>query len=133
MIRPRQGAEGLEFLFFGKCLLRFRQPRQESGTLTLSICGGLLVQAQNCHRGELIFRCEELPQGLRVSLQLFDYCPLLLGGAMPSPLRKWFYRLTQATIHRLVTVRFLLRLHRDLAGKKICCRVVRVRGAGENI
>ncbi|MFA5517407.1 MAG: hypothetical protein WDA20_14105 [Desulfuromonadales bacterium] len=133
LIRPRQDAEGIEFRLLGKSLLRFQLPRRTPGALTLAICGGLLVQPRNCARGELTFICEELPGGLRVSLQLADYCPMLLGGPAPNWPRKWSYRLTQAAIHRLVTVRFLTRLHRDLAGRKLCCRVVRVRGTGENI
>jgi hypothetical protein len=63
---------------------------------------------------------------VRIGLRLSDYCPLLLGSRTPSLLHKWFYRLTQAAIHKIVTVRFLVRLYRERAGKNACCRVVRV-------
>ncbi len=134
LVRPRRDAGSIEFRCLGRTLLRFRGPLQTGcATLTLAIDGGLLVQPQNCHRGELAFVCEELPDGTRVSLQLADYCPLLLGGPAPGRLRKWLYRLTQAAIHRLVTVHFLIRLHRELAGRRVCCRVVRVRSGAEDI
>jgi hypothetical protein len=61
-----------------------------------------------------------------VSLQLSEYCPLILGSSTPSPLRRWLYRLTQAAIHRLVTIRFLMLLYRDLAGSAAPAQVVNV-------
>jgi len=51
-----------------------------------------------------------------VTLRLSDYCPLLLGSQRPSGIRRWLYRLTQATLHRLVTIRFLALLYRQLGG-----------------
>lgn len=59
-----------------------------------------------------------------VTLQLSDYCPLILGSSSPSKIRYWLYRLTQSTIHRLVTIRFLMLLYRDLAGPSACVKVV---------
>jgi hypothetical protein len=75
------------------------------------------VQRDQCDRGELAFRCEPLPNdAVRVILRLSDYCPLLLGSQRPSIVRRWLYRLTQAALHRLVTIRFLALLYRELGG-----------------
>jgi len=104
----------------------FWRPGSGEASMILRICGGLLVQSQQCHRGELRFSVEAAPEGVRVALQLSDYCPLILGGPAPSPLRRWLYRLTQAAIHRLVTIRFLTLLYRDLAGSAAPVRVVNV-------
>ena len=118
LIQPTVLADGIRFKLFGRLpLLCFLNPEPEGDWLALRICGGLLVQRDQCDRGELAFRCEPLPGDLvRVTLRLSDYCPLLLGSQRPSLLRRWLYRLTQATLHRLVTVRFLALLYRELGG-----------------
>jgi hypothetical protein len=85
------------------------------------------VQPRQCDRGELLFDVAPVGSGAKVSLQLSDYCPLLLGSPSPSVIRRWLYRLTQAAIHRLVTVRFLVLLYRDLAGVSAPVRVVAVK------
>ena len=133
LVRPRSTPAGVEFRCLGLTLLRFRPPEaaERPPSVVLAIAGGLLVQRENCHCGELAFLVQEMAEGQRVSVRLSDYCPLLLGGRRPSPWRKLLYRFTQAAIHRLVTVRFLLRLHRQLAGRRICCRVVRVQQRDE--
>ena len=135
IVRPRQSEDGIEFrLFLGPVLLRFHQGGTGEGRLTLAINGGILVQPRSCDRGELTFGCEPVPGGTRILLELSDYCPLILGGPAPSRPRKFLYRFTQAAIHRLVTVRFLVRLHSELAGRRVCCRVVKIREiAGEEI
>lgn len=133
LIRPVVTAEGIAFCLAGtgRSLILFDPPvRQEhpgQESLTLHICGGFLVQADQCHRGELSFILEDGAEGVRLILRLADYCPLLLGNGKPSRLRKWLYRFTQAYIHKVVTVRFLARVYGELAGAGGCVRVVRVR------
>jgi hypothetical protein len=127
VIRPTEAASGIELRLLGcrhMSLISFLRPEEEHMSTTLRICGGLLVQPHQCHRGELRFAVEPTPEGVKVSLQLSDYCPLILGNASPSPVRRWLYRLTQAAIHRLVTIRFLMLLYRDLAGSSASVRVV---------
>ena len=129
LIRPARTGTGIEFRLLGSAcaLLCFTPPiSQGDGALTLAICGGALVQRDQCRRGELAFLAEPTPDGIKVTLRLSDYCPLLLGSSSPSPLRKWLYRITQAAIHKLVTIRFLSRLYRELTGNS-CVRVVKVQ------
>ena len=129
LIQPKVAADGIRFQLFG-CLplLCFLSPELEGDWLALRICGGLLVQWDQCHRGELAFHCEQAPDGLvRVTLRLSDYCPLLLGSQRPSIVRRWLYRLTQAALHRLVTIRFLARLYRELGGTAGRVETVRVQ------
>lgn len=128
IITPTTTPDGIEFrlLTSGISLISFLQPSEEPDAITLRICGGLLVQRDQCHRGELRFSVARQPDGVRVTMQLSDYCPLILGSENPSRLRRWLYRLTQAAIHRLVTVRFLALLYRDLAGSSCHVRIVNV-------
>ena len=127
-IRPAVLASGVEFRLLGSrlSLISFLSPEEREDSVTLRICGGLLVQSHQCHRGELRFSVEPTPEDVKVSLQLSDYCPLILGSSTPSPVRRWLYRLTQAAIHRLVTIRFLMLLYRDLAGSSAPVQVVNV-------
>jgi hypothetical protein len=126
IIRPIMSETGIDFrlLTTRLSLISFLTPSEEGAAVVMRICGGLLVQKHNCDRGELRFMVEPVPDGIRLTLQLSDYCPLILGSASPSKARYWLYRLTQAAIHRLVTVRFLVLLYRDLAGSFTCVRVV---------
>jgi hypothetical protein len=126
IIRPRIQEEGIEFRLLDSkiSLISFMPPMAEHGGIVLRICGGFLVQPRQCERGELRFRLDPVPDGVQVSLQLSDFCPLILGSQHPSRFRYWLYRLTQAAIHRLVTVRFLVMLYRDLAGSAARVRVV---------
>lgn len=128
LIRPCRTGDGVEFRLLGSrlSLISFLSPAAGDASLALRICGGLLVQPKQCDRGELRFEVTAADGGTRVSLQLSDYCPLLLGSPSPSLFRHWLYRLTQATIHRLVTVRFLVLLYRELAGARVAVRVVTV-------
>ena len=132
LIRPLVSADGVEFRFMATniVLLKFRQPvsGEVSGerSLTLFIEGGVLVQPKQCDRGELAFIVAETASGIRVTLQLSEFCPLLLGNQRPSLWRKWLYRLTQAYIHKVVTVRFLARIYRELAGPGVRIKVVKV-------
>lgn len=133
LIRPLVTAEGVEFRLAGTrtSLISFTAPvRSDDGreeALSLAICGGLLVQPDQCDRGELFFIVGDEGDGVRLTLRLSDYCPLLLGSTSPSRVRKWLYRFTQAYLHRVVTVRFLARVYAELAGAKGCVRVVRTR------
>lgn len=126
IIRPTMTETGIEFRLLGSpwSLISFLHPLEIDDTVTMLICGGLLVQKHNCDRGELRFMVASVPGGVRVTLQLSDYCPLILGGSSPSKLRYWLYRLTQAAIHRLVTVRFLVLLYRELAGSSASVRII---------
>lgn len=132
LVRPLATEQGLAFTLAG-CLplLTFLPPEPvtlpEGDGLALRICGGWLVQPAHCERGELLLLTAPLPDnGQRITLRLADYCPLLLGSPRPSWLRRWLYRLTQAALHRLVTIRFLARLYRRLAGPAACVRTVAV-------
>ncbi|ANA41496.1 hypothetical protein [Geobacter anodireducens] len=133
LIRPVVAADGIAFRLAGtgRSLILFTPPIRQEGpgheALTLRICGGFLVQARQCDRGELSFMLDDDASGVRLTLRLTDYCPLLLGSSEPSRLRKWLYRFTQAYIHKVVTVRFLARVYADLAGSGGCVRVVRAR------
>lgn len=133
IIRPVASESGVEFRLLATrfCLLCFLPPSGDAERVViLRICGGLLVQRRQCDRGELRFIIDDASSGVTVTLQLSDYCPLILGNRNPSRIRYWLYRLTQAAIHRLVTVRFLALLYRDMAGPDARVRVVvgRVRG-----
>lgn len=129
IIQPIETSEGVAFSLLGRFpLLCFLPPVPEETGLALRICGGLLVQKAQCDRGELLFQCEPLPDGrTRVLLRLSDYCPLLLGSPRPSIIRRWLYRLTQATLHRLVTIRFLSLLYRELGGTARTVKTVTVQ------
>ena len=118
LIRSKYLESGIELRLAntGISLISFLPPVYSDGFATLRICGGFLVQPHQCHRGELRFGVERLPESVRVSLQLSDFCPLILGSSSPSLIRFWLYRVTQAAIHRLVTVRFLSLLSHELAG-----------------
>ena len=132
LVRPQAGNGGVGFLLLDSrvSLLTFSGPlladSPHGTTATLRICGGLLVQPRQCHRGQLVFRAEKVATGIKVSLELSDYCPLLLGSQTPSPWRKLLYRLTQAHVHKIVTVRFLAMLHGELEGERGRVRVVPV-------
>jgi len=132
LVRPLVSDQGIAFALAGRLpLLTFLPPEPvtlaEGYGLALRICGGWLVQPAQCERGELLLLTATLPDnGQRITLRLADYCPLLLGSPHPSWLRRWLYRLTQATLHRLVTIRFLARLYRRLAGPGACIRTVPV-------
>ncbi len=132
VIRPEVVSNGIRFrlLSSGVSLITFiplvLNSDKDGSSAVMHVSGGLLVQPRECDRGELLFKVENVEGGVRVSLQLSDFCPLLLGGPSPSFVRRWLYRLTQAAIHRLVTVRFLGLLYRSLGGPAKKIRIVRV-------
>jgi hypothetical protein len=128
IIRPMVLETGIEFRLLSTkwSLISFLPPHSDENSTTLRICGGVLVQPRQCDRGEFRFGLEPVPGGVRVSLRLSEFCPLILGSPTPSPVRFWLYRLTQATIHRLVTVRFLVMLYKELSGSIAEVRVVNI-------
>ncbi|MDD2270805.1 MAG: hypothetical protein PHP95_13175 [Desulfuromonadaceae bacterium] len=125
LIRPLTLEGGIEFRLVGTqlSLIKFLPAEHSDNFVTLRICGGVLVQPRQCDRGELRFGIEPTLESVRASLQLSDFCPLILGSNSPSPFRLWLYRVTQAALHRLVTVRFLALLYRELAGPYAQVRV----------
>lgn len=133
LIRPTISSEGIEFRLLPSriSLINFLPADNGSGNTTsiLRICGGVLVQPRQCDRGELRFGVEQVDEGVKVSLLLCDFFPLILGGPTPSRIRFWLYRLTQAFIHKRVTVRFLEMLHRELSGTSAKVRIVNARVA----
>ncbi len=120
LARPVRTVNGLEFRFLSTKmhLLAFAAPTfsEEGGvrSVTLRICGGSFVQGDRCNRGSFSFLCENVEGGVKVTVRLADYFPRLLGSGSPSLFRKWLYRVTQAAVHRLVTIRFLASLYRKL-------------------
>jgi len=128
LIRPLIRETGIEFRLCGSrfSLINFYPASLVGDSATLRICGGLLVQPRQCDRGEFRFTVERVPDGVRVALQLSEFCPLILGSSSPSLIRYWLYRLTQAAIHQLVTVRFLTLLYRELAGSSVTVKLVPV-------
>ena len=128
LIRPTTIDNGIEFRLFGtgQSLISFMPPEYSDGSAILRICDGFLVQPRRRDRGELRFMVEHASERVRITLQLSDFCPLLLGSSSPSPLRFWLYRFTQAAIHRMVTVRFLAMLYQELVGPSAGVRVANV-------
>jgi hypothetical protein len=138
LVRPLETGAGVQLRLLGSglSLITLAPPRQADGdgmVLTLQVNGGLLVQPGQWAPGRLSFHCEAVAEGVRVTLQLTGYSPLLLGPK-PSRWRKLLYRWTQAYLHRLVTVRFLARLYRELVDRtaRLAVQQVRLR-EGEEI
>jgi hypothetical protein len=133
LIRPLTTVAGeVEFRLWTSSLslLKFSPPEfytvAECSGVDLRISGGILVQPEECERGRFSLTVEQVADGTRITLQLSDYCPLLLGNSRPSKLRKMLYRLTQAWIHKAVTVNFLASLHRELTGEEVRLQVKKV-------
>jgi hypothetical protein len=132
LIRPRETPEGIQFSLAGTklALIEFLPPQTEKSgetqKTTICICGGFLVQPQECDRGQLDFIIETVPAGRRIILKLSDYCPLLLGNNRPSLWRKLLYRLTQAYIHKVVTVRFIAMTYLKITGRRPSSEVISV-------
>jgi hypothetical protein len=120
LVNPERTAHGIALRFLGLPLIRFCLPvvtRDETvAHADLFINGGLLVQRASCSRGQLRFSVIDTPEQIRLEIRLSDYCPLLLGSPTPTRFRKWLYRITQAALHKVITIRFLARLCRDLTG-----------------
>ena len=132
LIQPEENPDGIEFRLAGTSLAIIRfSPRvfaenDDIQKTTLCISGGLLVQPEECDRGQLDFLVEAVASGTRATLKLSDFCPLILGSSQPSLWRKWLYRLTQAYLHKIVTIRFLAMVYREMTGKRLTKDVVRI-------
>lgn len=132
LIRPGETPDGIQFRLAGTklTLIEFSPPQtersEESQKTTICICGGVLVQPQECDRGQLDFIIETVSAGTRVILKLSDYCPLLLGNNRPSFWRKLLYRLTQAYIHKIVTIGFVAMTYKKITGRRPSRKVVSV-------
>lgn len=120
IIIPRHNANGVALCFLGLPLIRLCLPvvsRNETAThADLFINGGLLVQRDTSSRGQLRFSIISAAEMLRIEIRLSDFSPLLLGSHTPTRFRKWLYHITQASIHKLVTIRFLASLYSKLTG-----------------
>lgn len=123
LVRPMLTATGLEFRLLSTKLhlLAFAKPvySESAGvpSVTLHICGGPFVQSKLCNRGAFSFLAEKAGGGIKVTVQLSEYHPRLLGSTSPGRFRKGLYRFSQAFIHKVVTTRFLAALYRELEGK----------------
>ena len=140
LVRPVQSAERIDFRLIATRLnlLSFAPPHAADDGLTssatLRISGGYLVQPRECGRGELSFITEPCGDRIKIVVRLTDYCPLLLGSRRPSRGRKLLYRFTQALLHKIVTVKFLVRAYHELEGHGKRVRLVKARGiAGEEM
>lgn len=132
LIKAVSSATGIEFRLSGTpvSIITFSPPLVEKSGLrqktTLRISGGFLVQPLECDKGQLDFIVEPVDSGSRVTLKLADFCPLILGSRQPSLWRKWLYRLTQAYLHKVVTIRFLAGVYRKITGEKVARGAVRI-------
>jgi hypothetical protein len=128
-VNPERNANGIALRFLGLPLICLCLPViTMDATAThadLFINGGLLVQRDSCSLGQLRFSIISIPEQIRIEIRLSDYCPFFLGSRTPTRFRKWLYRITQASIHKLVTIRFLAILCRDLTGIRPPVNVVK--------
>ena len=129
LVNPERNADGIALRFLGLPLIRLCLPvvtRDGAAThADLFLNGGLLVQSDACSQGQLRFSIISTPEQLRIEIRLSDYCPLFLGSRTPTRFRKWLYHITQASIHKLVTIRFLASLCSDLTGIRPPFKVVK--------
>jgi len=132
IIHSFKNDNGIEFRLTGSsvAIIRFSPPLPESTAdgekTTLRITGGVLVQLKECDRGQFEFFVESTESGCRVTLKLSAFRPFLLGSSRPPLWRKWLYRLTQAYIHKVVTIHFLTMVYRKIAGEKLKKGVMRI-------
>jgi hypothetical protein len=124
LVRPVADADGIRFTLLGSplALLRFAPPQliadEKREELRLQITGGALVQRKETHSGTFSFIISRGDDRMRVTLELADFCPMLLGSRHPSTFHKLLYQLTQARIHMSTGVEYLSRLYRDVTGIK---------------
>jgi hypothetical protein len=128
LIRPATFASGIEFRIAGTrlSLISFLPPEFSDFFVTARISGGILLQRHRHKPGELRFGIEPSPSGLKVSIRLSDFFPLILGSSSPSPLRIWLYRRTQAAVHKHLTVSFLYSLYNEFSKASVRFQVVPV-------
>lgn len=135
VVSPVMTAEGVQFRVAGTrlALLAFSAARFETtgpaGAVHLGISGGFLVQPGECDSGMFSLLAATGEGGVRVTVRLSDYCPLLLGSRNPSRFRRLCYGSTQSFFHKVVTVRYLASLYRELTGVKphVAVKKVQVR------
>lgn len=135
VVSPVMTAEGVQFRVAGTrlALLAFSAARFETtgpaGAVHLGISGGFLVQPGECDCGMFSLLAATGEGGVRVTVRLSDYCPLLLGSRTPSRFRRLCYGSTQSFFHKVVTVRYLASLYRELTGVKphVAVKKVQVR------
>jgi hypothetical protein len=139
LVRPVSNQSGIAFRIAGTTLplLRFLPPKYRDlpngHAVDLDIEDGLLVQPGARRQGRFSLISERTNEGVRITVELSGYFPLLLGGSSPPGWRRCLYRLTQSLVHKEVTARYLLRLHRELTGErfKLKLRKVAVREGSE--
>ncbi|SNB47767.1 hypothetical protein [Geobacter sp. DSM 9736] len=130
LIRPTRTRSGIDFNILSSrlSLLAFAPPEEERFSMKLPIRGGLLVQKGYAYNGKFAFSVEQGEGGMRLMLELSGFRPLLLGRPNPTKLCRWFYRLTQALIHKKVCISFVIRMVEQACVEKVPVRVVQVSG-----
>jgi hypothetical protein len=124
LIRPTLAANGVQFRLAGSswAVLSFAPPELVTGDgweeVRMLINGGFMAMQGGCQWGVFSVFAERTDEGRRVKVQLSEFCPMLMGKAAKSRLRKQLYKYTQAYVHKVVTVSFLSRLYRDITGVK---------------
>src|ERR1039457_3430075 len=82
LVRPIDTGEGIEYRLLNTsiALIKFSSPGHRltprGASATLHIAGGILVQPRQCDRGEFVFLVESAGDGIKLTLQLSDFCPL---------------------------------------------------------
>jgi hypothetical protein len=118
-LRVEYGEHSRSVMLFRKIeLLRFREPRYESGEdfgrVTWPIEKGVLVARRGRDQGELAIEIEraEDPGSATVSARVSNFYPWLRGSGFLAQLGRFIYAQTQLRIHVFVTKRFLRSLAR---------------------
>jgi hypothetical protein len=120
LLRVVYGPDSREVVFLTKpfVLLRFFAPRyattDRGGTVTWPINRGLLVAPQGRGKGYLRISVEHTDEPpcadevtIRVSSEVGNFYPLIAGWGWFSKIGRVIYRITQLTIHVVVTNAFL--------------------------
>ncbi|HWI41918.1 MAG TPA: hypothetical protein VNX25_10565 [Verrucomicrobiae bacterium] len=120
IVRPAISEGTLRFRVAGTrlSLLEFALP-PGAPPLPLPITGGLLAGSAPEGTGTLEFSVRRGRRGSRMAVRLCGYHPALLGRGRPRMYRKLLYGLTQAYIHRLVTVSFLRNICRTCGSRPV--------------
>lgn len=132
LVRPVADGDGIRFTLLGLpvALLRFAPPQRlaDAGReeLRLRITGGVLVQRKESDSGTFSFIISRAAGRVQVTVELADYCPMLLGSRHPSIFRRMLYQLTQARIHMRTGVEYLSKLYRDVTGHQAIPKKKRV-------
>jgi hypothetical protein len=134
LVRPVVDEKGFHFRVSGFpfVLLRFDGPviqcNERGQSATFSLSGGLMSRVQSGQRCTLVFACQKITQGIKVTVQLSGYCPLLIGKRNPpSRFRIWLYRQIQAKPHKKLTIAFLHSLSHELTGRQTVFKILPVK------